>query len=73
VNSFILPLIIIRFLLIGLQIIEGIATVAVGILAAFLLVDYPANAAFLTPEERAYIVWKMSEDLSSRRVLYIHP
>lgn len=42
------------------QILEGIATVAVGILAAFMLFDYPATAAFLTPEERAYIIWKKS-------------
>ena len=38
------------------QILEGIMTVAVGILAAFVLVDYPATATFLTPEEREYIV-----------------
>ncbi|KAF8503071.1 MFS general substrate transporter [Gautieria morchelliformis] len=46
-------------------ILEGIATVAVGILAAFLIVDYPAKAAFLTPEERAYIVWKKKYDNST--------
>ncbi|TCD71732.1 hypothetical protein EIP91_005498 [Steccherinum ochraceum] len=35
-------------------IIEGCATIAVGILAAFVLVDFPITAKFLTPEERAF-------------------
>jgi hypothetical protein len=64
-----------------MQILEGIATVLVGVLAAFgalnipvsrcvtlslmkivlvVLVDFPATASFLTPEERAYILWKKS-------------
>jgi len=46
-------------------ILEGIATVLVGILAAFILVDFPATAAFLTPEERSYLVWKKKYDNSS--------
>ena len=45
----------------GVQILEGTMTVAVGIIAGFVLVDYPATATFLTPEEREYIVWKKSE------------
>ncbi|KAF8458761.1 MFS general substrate transporter [Gautieria morchelliformis] len=46
-------------------ILEGSATVVVGILAAFILVDFPATAGFLNPEERAYIVRKMKYDNST--------
>ncbi|KAJ7282872.1 MFS general substrate transporter [Mycena rebaudengoi] len=46
-------------------ILEGIATVAVGILAFFILVDFPATANFLTLEERAYVVWRKKYDNSS--------
>ncbi|KAF8882948.1 MFS general substrate transporter [Mucidula mucida] len=42
-------------------ILEGIATVAIGVLAFFVLVDFPATAQFLTPEERAYIVYRKIE------------
>ncbi|KAF8585716.1 MFS general substrate transporter [Ramaria rubella] len=41
-------------------ILEGLATVLVGILAAFVLVDFPITASFLTPEEKSYIIWKKS-------------
>ncbi|KAG9226994.1 hypothetical protein CCMSSC00406_0008966 [Pleurotus cornucopiae] len=46
-------------------ILEGIATVAVGILAFFVLVDFPVSAKFLTPEERAFVVWRKKYDSSS--------
>lgn len=46
-------------------ILEGIATVAVGIIAFFVLVDFPATATFLTPEERSFIVFKKKYDHSS--------
>ncbi|KAK7685745.1 hypothetical protein QCA50_011091 [Cerrena zonata] len=46
-------------------IIEGIATVFVGILAFFVLVDFPATALFLTPEERAFVIWRKKYDNSS--------
>ncbi|TFK32744.1 MFS general substrate transporter [Crucibulum laeve] len=46
-------------------ILEGIMTVAVGILAFFVLVDFPVTASFLTPEERAFIVYKKKYDNSS--------
>jgi hypothetical protein len=65
------------------QILEGIATVFVGILALFgkyspgmpldtfnltespalVLVDYPQTATFLTPEERAFVIWRKSMSL----------
>ncbi|KAF8493620.1 MFS general substrate transporter [Gautieria morchelliformis] len=43
-------------------ILEGVATVVAGILAALVLVDFPAAASFLTPEEREYIAWKLKCD-----------
>ncbi|KAF7357748.1 hypothetical protein MVEN_00820700 [Mycena venus] len=46
-------------------ILEGIATVVVGIVAFFVLVDFPATANFLTPEQRAYVVWRKKYDNSS--------
>ncbi|KAH9017354.1 MFS general substrate transporter [Lactarius deliciosus] len=46
-------------------ILEGIATVVVGIIAFFVMVDFPNTAEFLTPEERAYVIWKKKYDNSS--------
>ncbi|KAF5365471.1 hypothetical protein D9758_010846 [Tetrapyrgos nigripes] len=46
-------------------IIEGIATVAVGLLAFWLVVDLPETAKFLTPEERAFVITKRSTSLRS--------
>ena len=57
----------------GVQILEGIMTVAVGILAVFVLFDYPATAAFLTPEEREYIVAEKSESFCSLLLLRFPP
>jgi hypothetical protein len=48
--------------------LEGIATVAVGTLAFFVLVDFPATAKFLTPEERAFIVHKKSEYIEPQTI-----
>ena len=36
-------------------ILEGLLTMVVGILTAFLLIDFPEDAAWLTPEERQYM------------------
>ncbi|KAH9835022.1 MFS general substrate transporter [Rhodofomes roseus] len=44
------------------QIIEGIATIVVGTVALFVLVDFPETAAFLTDEERAFIAWTKNVD-----------
>ncbi|EJD01969.1 MFS general substrate transporter [Fomitiporia mediterranea MF3/22] len=41
-------------------ILEGIATVVIGIVAFFVLVDFPVSASFLTPEERAYLTTLVS-------------
>ncbi|PPQ68016.1 hypothetical protein CVT24_002925 [Panaeolus cyanescens] len=46
-------------------ILEGIATVAVGLLAFVIMVDFPATASFLTPEERSFVVAKKKYDNSS--------
>ncbi|RDB15672.1 putative transporter C11D3.18C [Hypsizygus marmoreus] len=46
-------------------ILEGILTVLAGLLAFFVMVDFPATAKFLTPEERAFVVWKKKYDNSS--------
>ncbi|KAL5478623.1 hypothetical protein ACEPAI_2808 [Sanghuangporus weigelae] len=43
-------------------ILEGIATAVVGIISLFILVDFPVTAKFLTPEERAYVLWKKKHD-----------
>ncbi|KAL5514525.1 hypothetical protein ACEPAG_1841 [Sanghuangporus baumii] len=45
-------------------ILEGIATVAVGFMAFFIIVDSPSTATFLTPEERAYIIHRKKYDNS---------
>ncbi|KAJ7045932.1 MFS general substrate transporter [Mycena alexandri] len=46
-------------------ILEGIVTVVVGTLAFFVLVDFPAMAKFLTPEERAFVVQRKKYDFST--------
>ncbi|KAL5497685.1 hypothetical protein ACEPAH_2616 [Sanghuangporus vaninii] len=53
-------------------ILEGIATIAVGKVAIFVLVDFPVTASFLTPEERAYVIHRKrfgeAEEFASRYV-----
>ncbi|KAH9919550.1 MFS general substrate transporter [Fomitopsis serialis] len=46
-------------------IIEGLLTIVVSILAIFVIVDFPDTASFLTPKERAYLVWRKKYDNSS--------
>ncbi|KAI0260071.1 MFS general substrate transporter [Gloeopeniophorella convolvens] len=46
-------------------ILEGIATVIVGVIALFVMVDFPDTAKFLTPEEAAYVIWRKKYDNSS--------
>jgi len=41
------------------------ATVVVGCIAFFVLVDFPVTAKFLTPEEKAYVVQRKKYDSSS--------
>ncbi|KAH7921931.1 MFS general substrate transporter [Leucogyrophana mollusca] len=40
--------------------LEGLATIVVAVTALFILVDFPDTAAFLTQEERAFIIWRKS-------------
>ncbi|KAF8427633.1 MFS general substrate transporter [Boletus edulis BED1] len=46
-------------------IVEGLLTVVVGFIAFFVIHDFPSTASFLTPEERAYLIWRKKYDNSS--------
>ncbi|KAF8625350.1 hypothetical protein AX15_005428 [Amanita polypyramis BW_CC] len=39
-------------------ILEGLATIIIGFIAFFVLVDFPVSAKFLTPEERAFVIYQ---------------
>ncbi|EMC98125.1 hypothetical protein BAUCODRAFT_413899 [Baudoinia panamericana UAMH 10762] len=43
-------------------ILEGIVTVLVAVLAFFVMYDFPETASFLTPEERAFIAFRLRYD-----------
>jgi len=43
-------------------IIDGIATIVFGFITAFIMVDYPHTAKFLTEEERSYLVQRQWGD-----------
>lgn len=45
--------------------LEGLGTIVAAIIAFFVLVDFPDTAKFLTPEERAFIIWRKKYDNSS--------
>ncbi|XP_006457726.1 hypothetical protein AGABI2DRAFT_182882 [Agaricus bisporus var. bisporus H97] len=46
-------------------ILEGLATIVIGLIAFFILVDFPLTASFLTPEERSFVIWRKKYDNSS--------
>jgi len=46
-------------------IIEGCATIFVGIFASLVMVDFPSTAKFLTPEEKHFVMWTKKYDTSS--------
>ncbi|KIL65350.1 hypothetical protein M378DRAFT_105323 [Amanita muscaria Koide BX008] len=46
-------------------IIEGAATILVGLVAFLVLVDFPATARFLTPEERSFVIHKQKMEYSN--------
>ncbi|KAJ6477042.1 MFS general substrate transporter [Mycena sanguinolenta] len=46
-------------------ILEGLATVIVGMIGFLVLVDFPATAKFLTAEQRAFVMFKKKYDNSS--------
>ncbi|KAI1461617.1 MFS general substrate transporter [Annulohypoxylon moriforme] len=52
-------------------ILEGIATVLIGILAFFCITDFPREAKWLSPEERAFLLKKTKTDES--RVVPVTP
>ena len=45
-----------------LFIIEGVITIGVGIIAAFVLPDFPSACKFLSEEEQAYAQWRLIQD-----------
>jgi hypothetical protein len=47
-----------------LFIIEGLATVAVGILALFLFPDYPRTTRWLTREEGLFAEWRLANEVA---------
>ena len=48
-------------------ILEGLFTMVVGMLTAFLLTDFPEDAGWLTPEERQYIYARLLVEEEVRR------
>ena len=48
--------------LLAVFILEGIATVLVAVIAFFVLYDFPETAAFLSEEERAFVVHRLKYD-----------
>ncbi|KAI0649693.1 MFS general substrate transporter [Trametes meyenii] len=46
-------------------ILEGIVTVLVGLVALLVFVDLPDSARFLSPDERAYVIYRKKYDNSS--------
>ncbi|KIK81633.1 hypothetical protein PAXRUDRAFT_15139 [Paxillus rubicundulus Ve08.2h10] len=44
-------------------ILEGVATILVGFIAAFTMVDYPSTAKFLTAEERSFMEKRGRDDV----------
>lgn len=46
-----------------LFIIEGVLTIGVALFSIFFLPDYPATTRWLTREEKAYAVWRLTDDI----------
>lgn len=49
-----------------LFVVEGLPTVALGMYIHHILVDGPAKAAFLTPEEREVVILRKAQSLQVR-------
>ncbi|KAF8840159.1 MFS general substrate transporter [Paxillus ammoniavirescens] len=43
-------------------ILEGVVTILLGFIAAFVMVDYPSTAKFLTAEEQSFVIEKRRRD-----------
>ncbi|KAL1980915.1 hypothetical protein VTN96DRAFT_3335 [Rasamsonia emersonii] len=50
-----------------LFLIEGVISVGCGIIALFILPDFPATTKWLTPEEREYAIRRLEQDHNSSR------
>ncbi|KAF9237155.1 MFS general substrate transporter [Melanogaster broomeanus] len=46
-------------------IIEGLATIVVGFIAFFVMVDYPSTATFLTAEEREFVIHRQRQEAAN--------
>lgn len=49
-------------------ILEGLVTVVVAVIAKFLIVDWPETSRFLNNEERALLLYRLSEDRGDARM-----
>jgi hypothetical protein len=49
-------------------ILEGLATIVVAVIAKFIIVDWPETARFLTQDERALLLRRLSEDQGEARM-----
>lgn len=49
-------------------IIEGLATIVIGAISKFWIVDWPETAKFLTDEERALLVQQLASDAGSAQM-----
>ncbi|RHZ55314.1 allantoate permease family MFS transporter [Aspergillus thermomutatus] len=49
-------------------ILEGLATIVVAVIAKFIVVDWPETATFLTEDERALLLRRLSEDQGEARM-----
>ncbi|KAL2760171.1 hypothetical protein ACRALDRAFT_1054004 [Sodiomyces alcalophilus JCM 7366] len=47
-----------------LFIIEGVVTIALAVLAGFVLPDYPHTTRWLSEEERAFAAWRLLKDIN---------
>lgn len=46
-----------------LFIIEGVITVGISFIAAFILPNFPRTTSWLTEEEKALAIWRLEEDI----------
>ena len=47
---------------------EGVITVGIAVIAAFVLPDYPHTTRWLSEEERAFASWRLLEDINEADV-----
>lgn len=49
-------------------IIEGLATVALAVIAYWLVPDWPETAAFLRPDEREMLIQRLADDAAGAKM-----